>query len=352
MRNRFCIFGFSSSKLFLGSLLAIFVWFLVDTHQGTFYLPTPPREGVVKSLNDCKECSKDVKRAIKYYSVPWKKNEYNRKEFRSQMTAKGNAAETAIITKRNTPVGSRIIYSGENKSFNVSKHLFSTFPKESPLTYKSLETCSVVGNGGIMLDKNCGQQIDSAQFVIRCNLPPLTEKYEQHVGKKTDIVTANPSILQLRYHSLRRFRTPFMDHLNNYKDSILALPAFAFRGNTPLSLQAVYSLKDFGSPMCPVYFNPRYFRSLHAFWKSRGLKERRLSTGFAMVSLALDLCNSVTLYGFWPFSVDPYDLHYLTNHYYDDRKVKKAYHHMPGEFNQLLKLHRAGVLRIELGPCQ
>uniref|UniRef100_A0A672GLU1 ST8 alpha-N-acetyl-neuraminide alpha-2,8-sialyltransferase 6 n=1 Tax=Salarias fasciatus TaxID=181472 RepID=A0A672GLU1_SALFA len=207
------------------------------------------------------------------------------------------------------------------------------------------DTCSVVGNGGILINSNCGKQIDSSQFVIRCNLAPLDRELEKDVGKKTSLVTANPSIFVLNR------RRQFVESLRRFKDSMLLMPTFSYAWNTHLCQRAFQAIKHLSSPIRPVSFNPRYLRSLWVYWRSLGLKEARLSTGFMMVNLALELCNSVDLYGFWPFSVHPQDCHHLTNHYYDNMPVRKRLHAMPAEFKRLLKLHSLGILRIHLGDC-
>uniref|UniRef100_A0A672H239 ST8 alpha-N-acetyl-neuraminide alpha-2,8-sialyltransferase 6 n=1 Tax=Salarias fasciatus TaxID=181472 RepID=A0A672H239_SALFA len=223
---------------------------------------------------------------------------------------------------------------------------------DHPLPNKKWDTCSVVGNGGILANSKCGKQIDSAQFVIRCNLAPLDREWEEHVGKKTNLVTANPSILQKKFSSLDNHRRPFVESLRRFRDAMLILPTFSFRLNTFLCQRAIYAIRDFDSPIRPVSFNPQYLKSLSTYWTSQGLKEARLSTGFMMVNLALELCNSVDLYGFWPFSFHPRDFHHLTNHYYDNMPVRKRYHAMPAEFDRLLKLHNQGILRIHLGECE
>eukprot|EP00003_Mantamonas_plastica_P032379 TRINITY_DN877_c0_g1_i8.p1 TRINITY_DN877_c0_g1~~TRINITY_DN877_c0_g1_i8.p1 ORF type:complete len:455 (+),score=110.92 TRINITY_DN877_c0_g1_i8:743-2107(+) len=46
------------------------------------------------------------------------------------------------------------------------------------------ETCALVANSGLVLSKEYGQQIDSHDAVIRCNLGP-TKGYEKNVGSKT-----------------------------------------------------------------------------------------------------------------------------------------------------------------------
>uniref|UniRef100_A0A3Q3MIG6 ST8 alpha-N-acetyl-neuraminide alpha-2,8-sialyltransferase 6 n=1 Tax=Labrus bergylta TaxID=56723 RepID=A0A3Q3MIG6_9LABR len=187
-----------------------------------------------------------------------------------------------------------------------------------PFSNKTWDTCSVVGNGGILTDSSCGERIDSAQFVMRCNLPPLGNGYEKHVGVKTDLVTANPSILMEKYESLMKRRRPFVESLHIYGNSLLLFPF---------------------SPIRPVFINPKYFSKLAAFWRVQGLGSAWMSTGLIMTSIALEVCENVHLYGFWPFDNHPYGLYDLTNHYYDDRKAKSV-HAMPKEFGLLMQLHR------------
>ncbi|CAN9505433.1 unnamed protein product [Ophioblennius macclurei] len=298
-------------------------------------------------------CSKIDANIAKRYAEPWKKQNGNYQNFSSLLSSKCHGAEFAIVTQKNTPLGSKIVYSGKPKSTaKVTAHLFRTFPKEHPFPKKKWDTCSVVGNGGILINSKCGKQIDSAQFVIRCNLPPLKRKVEKDIGKKTDLVTANPSILQQKFSNLNKHRRPFVESLRRFGNSLLLLPTFAFGYNTAVCLRAIYAIEDFNSPIRPIALNPEYMRNLSVYWRSQGLKEAYLSTGFIMVNLALELCNNVNLFGFWPFGVHPHDCHPLTNHYYDNKPAKARVHFMPSEFDRLLKLHSQGILRIHLGDCE
>lgn len=346
------VFSLVVTIVFVGSLLTTLIWYMVDSHVETPRLP-PHKKSAPVSSDQCKNCREVVAKAVKRYTEPWKRQEGNYKTFSSLLSSKCHGAENAVVTQNNTPLGSHIVYNGEaKKTIAVTATLFSTFPKEHPFSQKKFDTCSVVGNGGILIDSRCGPQIDSAQFVIRCNLPPLEGALEKHVGKKTDLVTANPSILIEKFHALNNHRRPFVESLRRFGDSMLLLPTFSFGFNTPVCLRAVYAIEDFNSTIRPVTFNPKYLQSLQAYWRSRGLREARLSTGFMMVSLALELCNNVNLYGFWPFSVHPRDFRPLMNHYYDDKPPRKRFHSMPAEFDHLLKLHGDGVLRIHLGDCE
>ncbi|XP_067333803.1 alpha-2,8-sialyltransferase 8F isoform X2 [Channa argus] len=294
-----------------------------------------------------------INTVLQRYSQTWKRQEQNYQKFRSQLSSKCHGFDKAIITQANIPVGSKLVYDGDRKrTLHVTPEIFRTFVKVHPFSNKTLDTCAVVGNGGILTNSSCGRTIDSAQFVIRCNLPPLQNGYEKHVGIKTDIVTANPSIFLEKYGALMGHRRPFVESLRSYGNSLLLIPAFSFGHNTPVSMRAVYTIEDFESPTQPIFFNPEYLRNLTIFWRSQGLREVRLSTGIIMTSLALEVCTNVHLYGFWPFSYHPRDLHVLTNHYYDDRKTKTKFHTMSAEFELLLQLHSKGVLRLHLGECQ
>ncbi len=46
-----------------------------------------------------------------------------------------------------------------------------------------------------------------------------------------------------------------------------------------------------------AFFSPYYLQTLDRFWKGRGLKSIRLSSGFMLISTALELCENVHVYG-------------------------------------------------------
>ncbi|XP_051988085.1 alpha-2,8-sialyltransferase 8F-like [Xyrauchen texanus] len=340
----------------LCSFCSVAFWiFLVSNNVNPRPSSKIPQKGPDTSL-PCKGCKDSalIAKALESYSNEWNKQEANFKTFRSLLNSKCHAVSKAVVTQNNTPVGSKIIYDGEKrKALQVTQALFSILTKEQPFGNATWESCAVVGNGGIVANSSCGEQINSAQFVIRCNLPPLGSQYEQDVGNKTNLVTANPSILHEKYSGLMERRRPFAESLHPYGHALLLLPAFSYGHNTPVSLRAFYTLEDFGNDgLLPVFLNPEYLRGLKKFWRERGLNSVRLSTGLIMASLAIEICNNVHLYGFWPFNKHPHDNRSITNHYYDDRASKKNVHSMPTEFEQLLKLHKQGVVRIHLGECQ
>ncbi|CAN0301413.1 unnamed protein product [Lampetra fluviatilis] len=243
--------------------------------------------------------------------------------------------------------------------------------------------CAVVGNGGILANSSCGSQIDSADFVIRCNIPPVGGDFQDDVGSKTDIVTSNPSIFINRFESLIGRRKEFIRKMSSYGSSILLIPAFTVSAFTSLAYRAIFTLDDFESQQRVAFFNPSYMRAISRFWMERGIKESHLTSGLMMTSVAMDLCNEVHVYGFWPFVHDlptPAQVkederrrkpkrsrkkrvqaaaaaqiyrplgRWLPHHYYDDQQPKSG-HYMPSEFAELLRLHSRGVLSLHLDTC-
>ncbi|XP_017176961.1 alpha-N-acetylneuraminide alpha-2,8-sialyltransferase isoform X4 [Mus musculus] len=185
----------------------------------------------------------------------------------------------------------------------------------------------------------------------RCNLPPLSSEYTRDVGSKTQLVTANPSIIRQRFENLLWSRKKFVDNMKIYNHSYIYMPAFSMKTGTEPSLRVYYTLKDVGANQTVLFANPNFLRNIGKFWKSRGIHAKRLSTGLFLVSAALGLCEEVSIYGFWPFSVnmqgDP-----ISHHYYDNVLPFSGYHAMPEEFLQLWYLHKIGALRMQLDPCE
>uniref|UniRef100_A0A3Q2KWH4 Alpha-N-acetylneuraminide alpha-2,8-sialyltransferase n=1 Tax=Equus caballus TaxID=9796 RepID=A0A3Q2KWH4_HORSE len=214
-----------------------------------------------------------------------------------------------------------------------------------------LKKCAVVGNGGILKKSGCGRHIDEADFVMRCNLPPLSSEYTKDVGSKSHLVTANPSIIRQRFQNLLWSRKTFVDNMKIYNHSYIYMPAFSMKTGTEPSLRVYYTLSDVGANQTVLFANPNFLRSIGKFWKSRGIHAKRLSTGLFLVSAALGLCEDVAIYGFWPFSVNMHEQP-ISHHYYDNVLPFSGFHAMPEEFLQLWYLHKIGALRMQLDPCE
>lgn len=118
-------------------------------------------------------------------------------------------------------------YSSHKYVFSISNNFKSLLPDTSPIHNKHYSLCSVVGNSGILTGSQCGANIDQADFVFRCNFAP-TEVYSKDVGRKTNMTTFNPSILERYYNNLLTIqdRNNFFLNLKKLGGAILWIPAF------------------------------------------------------------------------------------------------------------------------------
>ncbi|KAM5171687.1 alpha-2,8-sialyltransferase 8F-like [Mantella aurantiaca] len=278
---------------------------------------------------------------------PWIENPTERRRMQESFQESCNASYSMIVTQENSPMGYKILYESQRRTREVTEILYSVLPKTSPFK-KPIKSCAVVGNGGILNNSFCGNEIDQADFVFRINLPPLNRTDD--VGAKTDLVHVNPSMLIKKFSGLKEKRMEFINVMKEYGSSLVLLSAFSFWANTDVSFRTLYTIEDFDLESKVVFFNPDYYRKLIAHWKKKGLKFQRLSSGLIMASVAAEVCEKVTLYGFWPFSED-LDGIFISHHYYDNVRSKSKIHALPDEFYWYLQMHAQGSLRLKLGQC-
>ncbi|KAG9346404.1 hypothetical protein JZ751_006715 [Albula glossodonta] len=283
-------------------------------------------------------------------SCPWEVDRKRNNYYRAELHSMCNATGKLILTRQNTVLGQRIKYDGDRSTKVVDKSLLNMLPESMPWKTKGLyRSCSVVGNGGILKNSSCGSKIDAADFVIRLNLAPITVKKD--VGVKTNLITANPTQIRRSYPNMKTHGKRLAYRLSLYKHAPLLLPAFAFRMCTSISYRVHQGLHALVPEQKVVFFNPHYLRMLDRYWRKKGQRASRLSTGLMLASVAIELCDEVNLYGFWPFSFG-LSGHKLTHHYYDNVGPRHGAHCMPKEFQELLKMHSQGALNLHIGKCQ
>ncbi|XP_073678896.1 alpha-2,8-sialyltransferase 8F-like [Garra rufa] len=283
-----------------------------------------------------------------FLNCPYKPNTTEQELNRMRLQFCCNATGSIFLTKRNTAVNQIIPYETTIKrTYKMNPDIHSMLPEDVPWSGRRLGRCAVVGSGGILKNSSCGREIDSTDFVIRFNLAYINDS---DVGLKTDLITINPSQIQREYNNMEKNPDPFVERVSVYGNAPLAMSAFAFTQCTGLSIRALKLLHLIRPQQPVVFFSPEYLRTLNRFWKGRGLEAVRLSSGFMLISTALELCESVHVYGFWPFDTDLQD-NPVPYHYYDQIRPYRTKHRMPEEFVRLLQLHSQGALKLHLHPC-
>ncbi|XP_067289869.1 CMP-N-acetylneuraminate-poly-alpha-2,8-sialyltransferase isoform X2 [Pseudorasbora parva] len=233
--------------------------------------------------------------------------------------------------------------------------MISLLPEVSPLKNKTFKTCAVVGNSGILLKSGCGKEIDSHNFIIRCNLAPLQD-FADDVGLRSDFTTMNPSVVQRVYRGLRdeTERENFILRLQQLNNSVLWIPAFMVKvGERNVEIVNELILKH-KLKVRTAYPSLRFIRDVRRYWLTNKIYIKRPTTGLLMYTMATSFCDEIYLYGFWPFPEDT-NGNSVKYHYYDAltyRYLSNAGpHRMPLEFKTLQRLHNKGALKLTTSKC-
>ncbi|XP_058629334.1 alpha-N-acetylneuraminide alpha-2,8-sialyltransferase isoform X2 [Onychostoma macrolepis] len=249
----------------------------------------------------------------------WSRNQTGVDLYRKLLTECCDPKRMFAVTKENSPIGKVLWYDGEIYHYHtVTNETYPIFVQDTPLLLP-LKKCSVVGNGGVLKHSGCGKEIDQADFIMS-------------------------------FQNLLWSRKSFVESMKAYGSSYIYIPAFSMKPGTDPSLRAYHALADSASNQTVLFANPDFLKNVGRFWKNHGVHGKRLSTGLFLVSLALGLCEEVTAYGFWPFSVG-LDKRPVSHHYYDNILPSSRFHAMPEEFLQLWHLHKSGTLRMRVGDC-
>ncbi|XP_066286243.1 uncharacterized protein [Branchiostoma lanceolatum] len=268
-----------------------------------------------------------------------------------------NARNHFFVTKKNLPLGSALRYDVSNTTVKVNNTLFDTFATAIPFADKMFPRCAVVGSSGILMNSRCGEEIDSSDFVIRFNMAPVGGRFRADVGSKVDIVTVNGDSIRSRYDKLETniSRTMFTTYVRQYnQNTLLWSVPFTSDTHTAYVLRTYQVLKKAGAPQAVVFANPGYMACTNTYWRQRGFtRAPRLSTGMFLTSAALQFCEEVYLYGFWPFPVDTAG-NVLPYHYYSkgQRGRLNKWHKMDDEYVNLMDLHKKGILHLQTDKCR
>ncbi|XP_072162910.1 alpha-2,8-sialyltransferase 8B-like [Diadema setosum] len=221
-------------------------------------------------------------------------------------------------------------------------------------TVPLVDSCSIVGNSGILLESNCGDVIDRADLVLRMNLAPAGGEFARDVGSKTNLTTINfeqSNTLSFCAQDVyaRKPLTKIPKKCQSLMKLILRVNntvVWYFKGEPRINEVAMKGLefyKKYYNLQVFFGFSPESpFPPTHKW-----LGVRLATTGAAVYLAANTFCRRITMFGFYPRYVDPRN-RTLRYHYYDDtpKNYSKTRHSFSKEFEVWQSLENDGYLRI------
>jgi len=182
----------------------------------------------------------------------------------------------------------------------------------------TLKECALVSNSGVMLFHRYGKQIDSADMVMRFNDAEMGGDLADQVGSRDDIRVLNGEQADFLQHS--RTYGKYLLHGLSTPDTV-----FLWQRLGPMRERSLHALHQAVAmvPDAHLMLGDRRIQDLsnaimHELF--HGPKERKLTTGFFCIILALVMCHKVMLYGFVESNaskIAPY-------HYYGGMKTGTA----------------------------
>ena len=200
----------------------------------------------------------------------------------------------------------------ETLIYHFPRSLFEQLPLDEPKF--EFKTCAVVGNSGVTLLKEYGEEIDNHDAVIRINMAPI-RGFEKYVGKRTTFDVVNSHNVREILQCVRRWRPA------NEGETKLVLFETASHFARYHLCQPL--LKKYGAENA-ILLNPLFSNRAHSLWiKLKELLEktknsqynRKPMSGFFAVLYALQMCEKVDLYGFDAYTSrkKSYRYHYFDN---------------------------------------